>query len=107
MKINVLGTEYELTKKNAYEDDLLETNAGYCDNTTKNIVISRLKPELGSNVDVIPEEKRILRHEIIHAFLYESGLDENSAWGADETLVDWIALQFPKIAKVFSELKCM
>ena len=107
MKIKILGTEYELTKKHAHEDDLLETRAGYCDNTTKNIVVSRLKPELGSSVDVISEEKRVMRHEIIHAFLYESGLDVESSWGTDETLVDWIALQFPKIAKVFNELDCI
>ena len=107
MKINVLGTEYKITRKTAYEDVLLETRAGYCDHTTKNIVVSELKPELGSTVDVSQEEKLVLRHEIAHAFLYESGLGENSDWGTDETLVDWIAMQFPKIAKVFNEAECM
>lgn len=48
-------------------------------------------------VDVISEEKRVMRHEIIHAFFYESGLDVESSWGTDGTLVDWIALQFPKV----------
>ena len=44
-------------------------------------------------------EKKILRHEIIHAFLYESGLDINShdidQWARDEEMVDWMAIQFP------------
>lgn len=107
MKINILGTEYELSKKDAHEDALLDTRTGYCDCTTKNIVVSNLKPELGSSVDVSQEEKCVLRHEIVHAFLYESGLGDNSDWGTDETLVDWIAIQFPKMARVFSETECM
>ena len=107
MKINILGTDYELTRKNAYEDPLLDTRAGYCDSTTRNIVVSKLSPELGSGVDVTKQEKCVLRHEIIHAFLYESGLGDNSDWGTDETLVDWIAIQFPKIAKAFNEAECM
>lgn len=53
-------------------------------------------------------EKKILRHEIIHAFLYESGLDINShdidQWARDEEMVDWMAIQFPKMYKIFAEL---
>ena len=50
----------------------------------------------------------VLRHEIIHAFLNESGLKDNfehtSHAGHEETMVDWIAIQFPKIATVYKEL---
>ena len=49
----------------------------------------------------------IIRHEIIHAFLFESGLGfnvENRPLGQSETMVDWFALQYPKIKKVFEEL---
>ena len=107
MKIDILGTEYELTKKNACDDVLLDTRTGYCDRTTKSIVVGKLRPEPGSNVDVSREEKCVLRHEIIHAFLYESGLGDNSDWGTDETLVDWIAIQFPKMARAFDEAECI
>lgn len=38
---------------------------------------------------------------------YESGLWENSgtadAWGQDETITDWIAIQAPKLFKAFQE----
>lgn len=51
-------------------------------------------------------KKKITRHEIIHAFLFESGLDFNS-WGRNEEFVDWLALQFPKIIKAFEEAKCL
>ena len=45
--------------------------------------------------------------EIIHAFMFESGL--GSSWqhaeefGHDETTVDWFARQFTKIHKAFVE----
>ena len=52
--------------------------------------------------------KSCLRHEIIHAFLNESGLKDNfehvNRMGHEETMVDWIAVQFPKIAAVYKEL---
>ncbi len=107
IKISILGTKYTVSQSNAWFDALLEANQGYCDNTRKKIVINELRPEPGSNVDVALVQKRVLRHEIIHAFLFESGLDENSDWGTDETLVDWIALQFPKLEEAFKKANCL
>lgn len=104
-KINILGTEYTIHYKTEKEDAFLERCDGYTDKTSKNIVIAiePLRNEL-SNFQIYQE--KVLRHEIIHAFLFESGLHEN--WkhsdGHDETYVDWFAVQFPKIAKVFSDL---
>ena len=37
----------------------------------------------------------------------KNGLDVNNEWGTDETLVDWIALQFPKMEKAFKEADCL
>ena len=105
MKISVLGTEYDVEQRKVDEDRLLEEKAAYCDPTTKKIVFSSMSPEFGSEVDVSVTEKAILRHEIIHAFLYESGLYTQSEWGTDETLIDWIALQYPKMKSVFAELE--
>ena len=53
--------------------------------------------------------KKTLRHEIMHAFLNESGLSDSSnrfdsAWAKNEEMVDWFAIQSPKIFKVFVEL---
>ena len=50
-----------------------------------------------------------LRHELIHAFMFESGIDANMTWdigGQDhpEGLIGWMAIQFPKIVKVFREV---
>ena len=41
-----------------------------------------------------------ITHELVHAFLYESGLGEDwehNRWGHEETTVDWIAKQIDKI----------
>ena len=56
--------------------------------------------------------KKKLRHEIVHAFLFESGLSSNThgiygAWAENEEMVDWIAIQSPKIFKVFQELEIL
>ena len=51
--------------------------------------------------------KRIIRHEIIHAFMFESGLGfnfEHKPYGQDETMIDWFAIQYPKIKKVYAQL---
>ena len=52
--------------------------------------------------------KKILRHEIVHAFLHQSGLSENagvykSAWPGNEEMVDWFAIQGTKIYKAWKE----
>ena len=56
------------------------------------------------------QERLTLRHEVIHAFLNESGLTSSSngvdCWALNEEMVDWIAIQYPKIRKVFQQLGC-
>lgn len=56
--------------------------------------------------------KKTLRHEIIHAFLTESGLHGNTynvdgGWAMNEEMVDWFAIQSPKIMRVFEELEVL
>ena len=56
--------------------------------------------------------KKTLRHELIHAFLNESGLSDSSncyegAWTKNEEMVDWFAIQSPKIFEVFKEVSVL
>lgn len=55
--------------------------------------------------------KEVLRHEIVHAFLAESGLQADTskarAWAMNEEMVDWIARQGPKIFQTFREADAM
>lgn len=45
--------------------------------------------------------ERVIRHELIHAYVYESGLEdyggETPNWSTNEMTVDWFAYQMPKI----------
>jgi len=45
-------------------------------------------------------KNKVIRHELVHAFLFESGLAGNS-WASNEEIVDWIAYMFPKMKAAF------
>ena len=106
IKVDVLGVEYTIKQLDKVKDLHLENCDGYCDHTTKTIVIDTFKiyegqPGTLENLDAY--EKKVIRHELVHAFLFESGLSACS-WAKDEEIVDWIAAQFPKMMKVFKEV---
>lgn len=109
MKVNILGAVYSVYDRSEEEDKNLKDCDGYCDKTTKEIVIKKKSAECNlGNFDAY--RKKVLRHEIIHAFLFESGLHENfehSQWGHDETYVDWVAVQFPKMIAAFTEVDAL
>lgn len=101
-KVNILGTEYHIEFKEL-EDDGID---GYCDYSSKHIVMR------SDNVYELEDfewlQKKQLRHEIIHEFMAESGLQANweheTQFGHEETVVDWFAIQCPKIFAVFMQL---
>ena len=114
-KINVLGTEYKIEHRNLKDDDKLDEMEGYTDLYKKLIVIGNIeqrdyfKDEIKEKIKKIKD--KILRHEIVHAFLYESGLDINSNridnWADNEEMVDWFAIQSPKIYNVYKKLNIL
>lgn len=61
--------------------------------------------EADSIKDLKKFRDKVTRHEIIHAFLEESGLADNSEWARNEEMIDWFAIQLPKIANVCEKLK--
>lgn len=103
-KVNILGVEYKVLVNQSREDyPLLEEADGFTDFTTKKIIIEKLKTGPRNWEDMDSYFKQVLRHEIVHAFLHESGLDSNTDWARNEEIVDWIAIQFPKLKKTFKE----
>lgn len=109
MKVNVLGTEYTILHKKESEDKTLKGIDGYCDSSTKTIVLLVLEEKDMDKKDLKFYEKSVLRHELIHAFLSESGLESSAgqvqgSWAVNEEMVDWIAIQFPKMLKAFEEV---
>lgn len=101
----ILGTEYTII----YEPFEEKGEDGFCDYTSKEIHIRNDNENEVGNFEWL--KKKQLRHELIHAFLCESGLESNyehcKQYGHEETMVDWIAIQFPKILNVFQELNIL
>lgn len=118
MTVDVLGTPYSIEFFDYDEKPYFKKNMadGYCDNVTKEIVMCNIQTYPGY-ADETPEycrmiEKATLRHEIVHAFFNESGLCSSSlgyggAWAKNEEMVDWIALQFPKMMKAFESVDAL
>ena len=79
-EIEILGSKWTIEYKKESEDATLIELSGYCDWTTRSIVIAEAQ-EGDKNVgDMQKHYKETERHEIIHAFLHESGLATCSPW---------------------------
>lgn len=105
VKINILGDEYVVLESSENENYLLKGCDGYCDWTTKEIVLER--DVVGDLTDMDAYKRKVLRHEIVHAFFVESGLHEcaghTDSWALNEMVVDWIARQGQKIYRAWKE----
>ena len=113
LKIDILGTKYSIKYTTVDKDTKLKSCDGYCDTSTKNIVVldmESIKTE-DSLKDLNYYQRKVTRHEIIHAFIYESGLWCNTfssnTWATNEEMTDWIAIQFSKIYKAFKDADCL
>lgn len=108
--VNILGTPYKIVI--IEKDDYRATGAadGWCDPFSKELLIFNYTQSTESIKDLEAYQRKVIRHEIIHAFFYESGLWSNSGyseqWAKSEEMVDWIAIQEPKIHKAFIEAGC-
>lgn len=114
MTVNILGTPYTVEIKSYADDEQFKKRniCGYCDSQSKKIVVCDSvtierdypQPPAVSAAD----NKETLRHEIIHAFFDESGLGAASlrydgAWARNEEMVDWWAIQGPKVYAAWKE----
>ena len=109
-QINVLGTAYTLTVCSENEEPRLKGCDGFCDETTKELFCedySKNRGDPNCKQQLSVQIRKVKRHEIIHAFLFESGLAENSPWAQNEEMVDFFAIQFPKLLKAFQEAEAL
>lgn len=114
--VDVLGTRYKIEVRKVSEDKYMQDNHldGYCNSCLHRIVISDLKDLYTEWTD---EErslylKQLLRHEVLHAFFNESGLQDSAnqspnSWSTNEEMVDWFAIQFSKIMQAYQWLECI
>lgn len=106
--VNILGTKYRIRIKNYHDDPIFNDSkiAGFCNDRTKEIVLVDIKtfPTYENETDesIKLSMMSTLRHEIVHAFLSESGLASSASstdgsWADCEEIVDWFAIQGPKL----------
>ena len=106
--VRILGEPWRVKICSCEVEPRLNNLSGFCDHTSHFIGImdpDEKKGNIDDNVEFINE---VIRHEIIHAFLYASGLGdswEHKDFGHDETVIDWFALQFKKIEVVINQLE--
>lgn len=107
--VDVLVTPYTVRMVDEDKDPKFAEVSAYCDSSVRGMVIAKHKPELLNRGDLQEVTRRILRHELIHDFLDEGGLDGSTRndWAANEEMVDWIASQFPKLLKAFEAAGAM
>lgn len=114
--VKILGATYKVyLGVDPKKDESLTKLYGYCCPSEKHIKVVDIN-KLSEWNDYTAEAKarqnnENIRHEIIHAFLYESGLWSSSmqygnSWAMNEEMVDWIAIQYPKIKRVYEILNC-
>lgn len=109
-EINILGTKYKIFYDSERCDPKMEHADGYVERFLKEIHINSdlYDKEYQKNPAIAGGLERhildVFRHEIIHAFIYESGLWENSDWATNEEMTDWFAKQFPKLSKCFKQI---
>jgi len=106
--VDVLGQEYkiyEMTEKEYPKLKVIGAN-GLFEAYSKEIIISKdlnlITDETYEKLHLLAD--KVLRHELIHAFFHESGLND---YCEDETLVDWLAHQLPKMVKVMDKLNIL
>lgn len=99
-EVSILGVTYKIIERDPKDDPKLDTRDAYCDTSSKEIIVSKFEPDPESIANLSAFVRHLKRHEIAHAFFYESGLDKCCKWADNEELVDWLAIQLPKIIKV-------
>ena len=68
--VYILGTQYNIKLIPESDDPMLKTLGGYTDQTTHKIVVKLIEKQSGSVHNIADYAKNIMRHELIHAFLF-------------------------------------
>jgi hypothetical protein len=109
--IDVLGSIYAIELRDLKDDEQLKDVAGYCSFNGHKMIIRQDQDYFKGKTEewITNDICCTIRHEIIHAFIYESGLDQCTfsyagAWARNEEMIDWLAIQSPKIFKIFAEM---
>lgn len=106
--LNVLGYTWCIRWATDAEEPRFENGkyAGITDENTREIIMRDYTADEPDGKAPFRRTRADLRHEIIHAFLWESGLwansNESDAWAQNEEMVDWFAIQHEKLHDAFA-----
>lgn len=112
-KVNILGTTYKVYLNiPSFKDPHLNGLFGYTSPHNKKIVVADVRTipgwESADDDTVYDVFASTVRHEVIHAYLMESGLNgsanSSECWARNEEMVDWFAIQIPKLIETFRVL---
>lgn len=113
-KINILGSQWKIVYGSENEYPALKEMDGYMDSSTRTIVVDDMhyaEKQPGAKANMLEYVRQVTRHEIIHAFLFESGLDTSSGkadnWAVNEEMVDWFSIQILKIQRCMQEARVL
>ena len=104
-EIRILGVKYKILycENTSFDSEFSSdpNTSAYIDYYKKNIVVKKESDNFKYFL------RSTILHEVIHGFLFESGLGEVSIndWAENEEMVDWFALQFEKIEKVIDTIR--
>lgn len=114
MNVSIMGTCYDIRFVDEYPERLKSVGEyadGLFNRCNREIYILKNKDKDFTDEGRKRHMNCVLRHEIIHAYLEESGLSANSnmisAWAQNEEIVDWLAIQSSKIFATFQEVGCL
>ena len=104
-----LGSHWDIHESDEIQEPRLIGADGFCDDSVKEIFVDSLEKidKSCAKNDLESYKKKVLRHEIKHAFLCESGLAECSDWATNEEMVDWIARQGLKLYEAWKQAECV
>lgn len=107
MTVGILGTPYTVRCTSASQEPRLHRCDGFCDKSSHLICVKNWAEDSDLD-DPTVYVRHCFRHEVAHAFFFESGLHEN--WehqpaGQEELVVDWIAAQFHKMYSVICKIE--
>lgn len=103
--VPILGSIYTIQViQNVDKYPMLKDSLGYVDFSIRTIFIKYPEYDVKNMANLKEVLHTVIRHEIIHAFLHESGLDNCSnlyeaGWATNEEMVDFFAIQLPKIVQ--------
>lgn len=101
--IEIMGGRWKLIETNEISDDCDGETDIYQKHIKIRPVDSMLNGFGADDDEKLERYKSVLRHEFVHVMLIESGLTE---YTNDETLVEWIAVKFPQMERLFITHDC-